>query len=335
MRTRKILNAAVLLLMPAMMMVSCMPTVNTDIMQRYASLPLDSVKVYENSDLVPSSATAIGKINMLGLRPDTECRKAMERVGLTTSDIRRDKNPKVLMAKAMAADAGGNGLLVSNGSEVDYLKSTYFCTILRAEDDVVDGNVVSPAVKAHNYTLETVANQVKQHRVPSNIIKLNVGPACITSNVYTTKGKFSNVSAFNAELQYSHNWKTGWGCGLYAFQSHFKLGESGSYNYEGSANIFFAGPTVSYSYRTTKGWLWNITYGIGYTSMDDGEAQSGFAMTCKLGVDYMLTKHIGVGVDAMDYAGFFSEPDGWKQQHSDERYGFSQMGIVAGLRIYF
>lgn len=323
-------------MMPSvMMMVSCVPTVSTDIMQRYTPLPLDSVRVYENPDLVPSSATAIGKVNVFGLRPNEECKKAMARVGLKTSDLKKDANPKILMAKAVAADAGGNGLLVSNGKEVDYLKSYYFATILRSEDNTVNNNAVSPAVEAHKYTMKTVGEQVKLHRVPANIVKLNVGPAWLTSNIYTEKGKFSNVSALNVELQYSHQWKSGWGCGISAFQSHFKLGEPDSYNYEGSANIFYVGPTVSYGYRTTKGWLWTICYGLGYSSIDDGEAQSGFAMTCKLGVDYMLTKHIGVGIEATDYVGSFSEPEGWKQQHSDEHYGFTQIGIMAGIRAYF
>lgn len=327
--------AAALLLASSALLVSCMPTVSTAIVQRYEPLPLDSVKVYDNPALVPSSATAIGKVEVAGLQPNAEGKQAMKRLGLTVSDISRDDNPKVKMAKVMAADAGGNGLLMSNGSEVGYLKSYYFGTILRSEDNVVDSSVVSPAVRSHSENIRQMAALVEKHKLPSNIVKLNVGPAWITSKVYVGSEEFSGISAFNLMLQYSHLWKSGWGCGLQAFQSHFKVGDSNNSNYGGSANIFYLGPSLTYAYRTDKGWLWTMNYGMGYTSIDEADSYSGFGMTLSVGVDYMLTKHLGVGLDVMEYEGFFKAPVEWKQEHPDMRYGYSQIGIFAGIRAYF
>lgn len=333
--------AAALLMAGSAFFVACTPTVNTEILQRYAPLPLDSVKVYDNLALVPSSATAIGKVRVAGLeQPGIEGVRAIERVGLRVSDVRKDANGKVLMAKVMAADAGGNGLLISNGSEVDYLKSYYFGTILHSEDNVVDDNAVdtnavSPAVKAHEYSMGKLSEWVKKHKLPSNIVKLSVGPAWITSKVYVGSEEFSGISAFNLMFQYSHLWKTGWGCGLQAFQSHFKVGDSSYSNYGGSANIFYLGPSLTYAYRTDKGWLWTMNYSMGYTSIDEADSYSGFGMTFDIGVDYMLTKHIGVGVDVMEYTGYFKAPAEWKQEHSDMRYGYAQIGIFAGIRAYF
>lgn len=320
----------------ATMLVACTPTISTEILQRYTPLPLDSVKVYDDPSLVPSSATAIGKVNITGLdMPGADTKEAMKRVGLKMSDIKKDANPKVMMAKVMAANAGGNGLLMSNGSEVGYLKSYYFGTILRSEDNVVNNNVTSPAVKAHEYNKEKLSELVKKHSLPSNVLKVNVGPAWLTSKMYVTSSNYySNLSALNVELQYSHLWKSGWGCGFTAFQSHFDIGDSDSYDRRGSANIFYVGPTLTYAYRTDKGWLWTMNYGLGYTSFDADDVYSGFGMTFNVGVDYMLTKHLGVGIELNEYAGFFKEPEGWQNEH-DESYGISQFGLLAGLRWYF
>lgn len=334
MKTKNLFMAAALLMMGAALFVACTPTVNTEILQRYTPLPLDSVKVYDNPALVPSSATAIGKVRVMGLeQPGIEGVRAIERVGLRVSDVRKDANGKVLMAKVLAADAGGNGLLISNGSEVDYLKSYYFGTILRSEDNVVDNNVVSPAVKAHEYSKEKLSEWVKKHKLPFNIIKVNYGPTWITSRIYTESASYSNLSALNFELQYTHLWKTGWGCGFSAFQSHCDI--NSDYDYNGCTNIFYVGPTLTYAYRTDKKWLWTMNYGLGYTSWDADDSYSGFAMTFNLGVDYMLTKHLGVGVEVNEYVGAFKAPKGWSKEHKNERYGISQIGLLAGMRWYF
>lgn len=327
--------AAALLMTGASLFVSCMPTVSTSIVQRYEPLPLDSVKVYDNPALVPSSATAIGKVEGISLIPDSEGKKAIKRVGLTVADICRDDNPRMLMAKVMAADAGGNGLLMGSGKDVGYLKNYYFGTILHSEDNVVDKSVVSPAVKTHSYNMEQMAALVEKHKLPSNIVKLSGGPAWLTSKIYVGSEEFSSVSAFNLMLQYSHLWKSGWGCGLQAFQSHFKVGDSSYSDYGGSANIFYLGPSLAYAYRTDKGWLWTMNYSMGYTSIDEADSCSGFGMTFSVGVDYMLTRHLGIGVDVMEYTGYFKAPAGWKQEHPDMRYGYSQIGIFAGIRAYF
>lgn len=166
--------------------------------------------------------------------------------------------------------------------------------------------------------------------VPGNIIKLSYGSAVLTSNIYYGNDVYGSVSAMNLELEYSHVWKSGWGLGVQGLQSHFD-----PYDDAGCMNLFYVGPCMSYNYRTTKDWLWHLSAGVGYASWDDVlESHSGMGTTAKLGVDYMLCRWIGIGVEATSVTSWFKKPKGWSDHHHDESYGISQSGISLGVRFF-
>lgn len=167
-------------------------------------------------------------------------------------------------------------------------------------------------------------------KVPGNIIKLSYGPAVLTSNIYYGNDVYGNLSAMNLEVEYTHVWSNGWGLGVQGLQSHFDVGE-----HSDCMNLFYVGPCVSYNYRTTKDWLWHLSVGVGYASWDDvPESHSGVGSTTKLGVDYMLSRHIGIGVESTSVLSWFKKPKGWSEHHHDEGYGISQYGFSLGVRFY-
>ena len=51
-------------------------------------------------------------------------------------------------------------------------------------------------------------------------------------------------------------------------------------------------------------------------------------------IDYMLNDHVGVGLELNSLNSFFKKPEKVKIR-DDERYGFSRLGLMAGVRYYF
>lgn len=175
----------------------------------------------------------------------------------------------------------------------------------------------------------SIAAQTK-YDVPENVIKLSYGPAVVTSNVYSDKGIYGNLSAMNLELEYSHFWQNRWGLGVQVLQSHFDIDDEAD-----CMNLFYAGPSVSCSYGTDKNWLWHITASAGYANWDDrGESHSGIGTTMKLGVDYMIGRHIGVGAEATSLMSWFKKPKNWHELHHDESFGVRQKGLSINLKIF-
>lgn len=179
-------------------------------------------------------------------------------------------------------------------------------------------------------TIGKTAPQDTKPCVPKNIIKISYGPAILTSNIYYGIDVYGNVPAMNFELAYSHVWNSGWGIGVQGIQSHFDVDE-----YSDCMNMFYFGPSVSYNYRTTKDWIWNISAGTGYANWDDVfKSHSGIGITTKLGVNYMLSHKIGVGVEATSLASWFKKPKGWSEHHHNESFGINQSGVSIGLCIF-
>ena len=74
---------------------------------------------------------------------------------------------------------------------------------------------------------------------------------------------------------------------------------------------------------------------MGLAYVDDvGNNQFGFGTQVKIGIDYMLNDHVGVGLELNSLNSFFKKPEKIKIR-DNERYGFSRLGLMAGVRYYF
>jgi len=68
-----------------------------------------------------------------------------------------------------------------------------------------------------------------------------------------------------------------------------------------------------------------------YNGIDD--TQFGFGLRSTLGLEVMVSGKVGIGIEGVSQRHFFKKPDNFNLP-DDEFYGFQQLGILFGLRIY-
>jgi len=60
----------------------------------------------------------------------------------------------------------------------------------------------------------------------------------------------------------------------------------------------------------------------------------GWGLNYKLDVELMLSRSIGIGIEGLSQTCYFKRPDGFEQPDG-ESYGFRQLGVMLGLRVYY
>lgn len=126
-----------------------------------------------------------------------------------------------------------------------------------AHSDIIDGeNVCAPtetnaeadAPEVHNEDNDVRKKNFFSARVnKNNVLKVDAGPAWITSKMYyNSRNGHTNIASTNITIDYNHYWKNGLGFGVNLMQSHFRLEDFGS------MNIFYAGASISVCRVTTK-----------------------------------------------------------------------------------
>lgn len=76
---------------------------------------------------------------------------------------------------------------------------------------------------------------------------------------------------------------------------------------------------------------------MGYSALDEGyENPSGLGVIYKMGVDYMIGKHFGIGVEMNTLRMFLRKSADWNEiAGRNDVSGITQAGILGGIRWYF
>ena len=166
---KRIVNYVVVIL-AAILLASCTPRVLTDITMSYPARSVEEVKVYDVGDTVPNSAVAIGKVAVLDRGLTTNC--GYDRM--------------LGLAKERTAENGGNGLLLTEhrkpsfwGSSCHQLMGTMFLI----DDTTIDPTKPNAAMEGVRLAAEEAERQLREHLLPANSLRLNVGPSWITSDL--------------------------------------------------------------------------------------------------------------------------------------------------------
>ena len=311
---------------------SCNPRVVTDIVKIYPPIVVpDSVIVYGVGQRVPASARTIGRVSVGKGNIAAKC---------TYSDV-------LLLAKTEVAKAGGNGLMItshsmpsSGGGNCHEIAGS----ILLLKDGAVKKDSLSDAVFKN---LAAEQNEViRRHSVPGNTFSVNIGYGHIFSNIYVADDNFLNGmplrNGVDWRLQYDHTFSSGLGMGI--LYSGFR---SSGWVY-GTKDSFlenYIAPVLSGRWKFTDKWIVKAEFGIGYYRHDENASNGyhiwadGTALNLDLGLEYMVTPHLGLGVSAGLLFGCVGDmKDNRGNVYSSyycETNGVARYTLLTGFRYYF
>lgn len=163
----------------------------------------------------------------------------------------------------------------------------------------------------------------------NNIFKLSYGPAVMLSDFVEWDGKiYRNASMLNLSFDYEHVWNNGFGFGINASQNHCS---------KGNFNVFYVGPSLVYNRTTKRGFRLDAAFGIGYAAndLDIVKSRNGVGTFASFSLDYMFTKHIGLGAEVREMVTTYRKPKGGVFDKYEGRYGIDWIGISLGVRYCF
>lgn len=312
-----------LLLLP-ILLAGCSPQVTTHLIKKYpVSVYPQQVVVYQRGDKLPdsvhSSVEVIGEL-FIG---DT---------GFTV-DCGYDK--MISLAKEETSKNGGDAFAIVTyivpsiwGSSCHQIEGLMFYQNDNTTFDYV-------------YPLATVTGEdpliveTEKPAIKKNAFYANFGCAFFTSN-YILPIECTGNPTLGIDYQLGYEWvgKKGFGFG-------FKFSEyESSYHYNSykvKVGLTYAAPQFVMK-QTINRWAFRENYGIGYFSyheklveMNVREVLRGVGLNISVGVEYMLTPNIGLGIEAGSIYGILEE------QHllEDSSTGNSRVYVDLGLRFCF
>lgn len=313
MKITKLLFVAALFLL---LLTACSPRVTTEIIKTYPPLIADSVWVYEPGEVIPNSAEPIGRVSVTDAGATTKC-----------------KYDQVLwIAREETAKVGGNGFVVTEhktpaiwGSSCHQISGT----MLYINDWTIDteaSNSITDAIEAEHIALE---EKMKKRQVPANTVGLDVGIGYVYSKIYTPYRTYRGKSGVDWKLEYNRVYRNGLGFGLQ--YSGFRT------NFLGGGYMLLAYIAPSFIGRVKLSDVWILKYGIGigyFGYSDSGDILSGVGLDVNIGAEYMVSKHVGLGIEVQSLSSYLSGQEG-VTLGEDEHSGISRINIKGGVRFYF
>lgn len=301
----------VLMAAMASLLMACSPRVVTEVTAIYPAVQPSTVKVFLSSDSVPNTAQPIGKVAVVDRGFTINCKY----------------DQMMMLAIQRTAACGGNGLLLIDHVRPDFGSACHqvYGTMMRVTDNKVDPSKPNPVATAARREQAALAEYRRKTKLPTNILMVNGGLSIMYSEVSTPKGNHRGRAGFDMSLEYERLWQSGWGVGANYFYNHT--------SYDGlGASLNYIGPSLVWSRKTTKGWRWDSSFGLGFSHYRESESnykKSGFGVMYKLGVDYMLTDQWGIGAQLSDVSCWFGKDD------FGNRMRFERINIMVGARYYF
>ena len=99
--------------------------------------------------------------------------------------------------------------------------------------------------------------------------------------------------------------------------------------------MMYLGPSALIGGNITPWLRLDASLGLGLAYYhDDGQNEIGFGSRMTVGMEIMVTKTLGIGIDGVRQRSVFSKPDGFKQP-DNESYGFDHLGAMLTVRFHY
>lgn len=176
----------------------------------------------------------------------------------------------------------------------------------------------------------------ESRKMPLNSIRIKGGFTFVTSRLFSDDDELSSPWGYGFGIDYTHLWKTKTSSNEKPQYIGFTLTaqyKAASQGYEIDTSFFGAGFT--WASKTNKGFAWHTTVGLGYaysTDLDLYLDNGGLGIFGTVGFDYMLTKHLGIGLSLNPLVCFYSKPDFYDKT---DFYGVAHYDVNLGLSWHF
>lgn len=312
-----------------LMLSACSPRVMTEVTMTYPARTAEEVTVFDVGDTVPNNSVALGKVAVVDRWITTNC--GYDRM--------------LSLAKEKTAEIGGNGLLLTQHTEPGFWGSNchqLMGTMLMMNDRIIDPTQPNPVMEGVKRDAEELARTIEERTPPTNTFKVNFGPSCIVSEIQSAVGTYKSLWGWDFAAEFQHSWRSGVGVGAnvqYFFAKYDDVSGGPGYEYyimtKQNFTILYLGPTITWGSKLSKNWLLNVELGLGYANVNDSyQSSSGLGLQWKMGIDYVINKQWGIGIEANSIATYMKKPDGLVIP-DDKHYGFNRVNILAGVRYYF
>lgn len=179
-----------------------------------------------------------------------------------------------------------------------------------------------------------------------HVLKLNVGGSFLTSKVevgdytYSFQPGWECLFEFEAISDVENGFGKGLGFILKANRTYIDGADRMRLYYFGMNRIWRKIP------QNNKRWLWELAIGGGASLLEDKTRNSyystplekkqylGFGILLKAGVEYRLTKHVGIGLEMNDIIHIFFDSALKAQREKAAITGFATTSLTLGLRAY-
>lgn len=172
----------------------------------------------------------------------------------------------------------------------------------------------------------------------SGMLKISAGPMWTTSKLYyDNSGHYvSGKCGFGLALSLSSIGSKSFGLGADFYVSHTQIDVPQLPSYEDcSYTMGYVGPCVLYQAAITDRFLIETSLGSGLAYYHDvGQSEFGFGIRASAGLEYMVTKSVGIGVDLLRQTSRYSRPNGFNQPKG-EGYGVEHLGVMASAKIHW
>ena len=193
--------------------------------------------------------------------------------------------------------------------------------------------------------------RAQENKLPSDVIKVSGGLDFITSKMYLPEKMYQRSRmkyyswqpGVSALVEYKHFWQSGFGFGLNFVYNDTRYYQEGHDNEQVSLALrsVYVGPCFAYSRCFKNRWRFDGSVGMGYGYLaGDLADDNGFGIMEKTGMEYMITRHLGVCVELYEMVFLLKDDmmDDFRKQYPSESNvinGVFHLGFTAGLSFYF
>lgn len=341
------------LLLTTVVMVSCSPQVTSEMVTSgYDPVATNKVMIVESIDKV-EKAQAIGQVTvdgkaesvkseygkMLGMAVRETAQKGGNVLVMDYSEMEKNR------LKGMMAHTDGevNDSLTLSVRRIDELKAKLWgpkTIVNKATTNV--GAATDTATAITNNQAEADGWQQEQEEEPQGIMfKIGAGPMWTTSKLYLAadaKNYVTDQRGYGLNLSIAYTGKNIYGFGADFYGSRTEVDLPDNYWYIGNKPdylMMYLGPSALIGGNITPWLRLDASLGIGAAYYhDDAESKFGLGSRVSLGLEFLVTKTLGIGIDGVRQRSIFSKPDGFKLP-DNEVYGFENLGFMLTARFHY